>query len=78
MMIELDGEPYFIEQLSADEVARAIESTESILAVMADPMDAALLGLNLTAMRQHADMLADEAHAAEALGAALTGYRRGF
>jgi hypothetical protein len=78
MMVELDGEAYFIEQLSADEVHRVIESTEAVLAELADPMDAALLRLNLTALRQHADMLADEEHAAEALHAALADCRLGF
>lgn len=67
MMIELDGEPYLIEQLDADEVQRVTEVTEAHLAATTDPMDAALLGLNLAALRQHADMLADEEHAAAAL-----------
>lgn len=78
MMVELDGEAYFIEQLSSDEVHRVIDANEAVLAELADPMDAALLRLNLTALYQHADMLADEEHAAEALHAVLTHYRLGF
>lgn len=77
MMIDLDGEPYFIEQLDADDVQHVMDETEAHLAATTDPLDAALLGLNLTALRQHADMLADEERTAAALRNVFAHHGRG-